>query len=110
MEPPVKRGRGRPKGSSNKNKTKTKNSGIQIKVEQVAIDVDRKVSHLDKQEVIHHQEPRLTELEHHLQAIDDSWETESLFEDILEDLSDETAFENGMIPIYAFDSKDKSSS
>ncbi|KAH6647577.1 DHS-like NAD/FAD-binding domain-containing protein [Truncatella angustata] len=89
---PVKRGRGRPKGSVNKKPTKK--SSIQIKVEEVPIDNDQKVSHLIKQDVIRNQEPRLTELEQRLQDIDDSWETESLFEDILEDLSDETAFEN----------------
>lgn len=90
---PVKRGRGRPKGSVNK---KTAQSKVRVKIQEVEIDDDQKVSHLSVKEAIRNQEPQLSEFEQRLQDLGDSWETESLFEDIIEDLSDETAFENGI--------------
>lgn len=102
MPVPVKRGRGRPKGSGTKKTaatatptTTTRKSKVQIRIEQVAIDDDQQVSHLSFKEALHNQEPQLTELEQRLHDIDDSWETESLFEDIIEDLSDDTAFKDG---------------
>ncbi|KAF3026390.1 NAD-dependent histone deacetylase sir2 [Neopestalotiopsis sp. 37M] len=101
MPIPVKRGRGRPKGSGTKKTaatatptTTTRKSKVQIRIEQVAIDDDQQVSHLSFKEALHNQEPQLTELEQRLHDIDDSWETESLFEDIIEDLSDDTAFKD----------------
>lgn len=94
---PVKRGPGRPKGSVNKKPAKAR---IQIKVAAVKIDDDQQVSHLTVKEVIRNQEPQLSEFEQRLQDIGDSWENESLFEDIIEDLSDQTAFVNGNYPLH----------
>lgn len=89
---PVKRRPGRPKGS----KTKPKVPG---KVARVSGNRDARVAQLPLKEALDSQQSQVSELEARCKDLGDSWETESLFEDIIEDLSDESSFKNGKLGI-----------
>ncbi|KAI1842022.1 hypothetical protein JX265_001330 [Neoarthrinium moseri] len=105
---PVKRRRGRPKGSGVKPKVPgLKDAGlkgpglkrgpkpkVQIKVEEIPVDDDQQVAHLSMREAIENQHPHLSELEHRVNDLEETWETESIFEDIIDDLADESCFKN----------------
>jgi hypothetical protein len=85
----IKRRPGRPKGSKTKPKVP--------KVPRVVVNDDQQVAHLPLKEAVEHHHGQVSELEARCKDLGDSWETESLFEDIIEDLSDETSLKNGKL-------------
>jgi NAD-dependent histone deacetylase SIR2 len=98
MKPVVKRRPGRPKGSGLKRGPKPRPQvkvEVEFKVQEVPVEDDQKVGHLSVKDVVDNQHSHINELEERVNDLGDSWETESLFEDIIEDLADDKPFSDG---------------
>jgi NAD-dependent histone deacetylase SIR2 len=93
---PIKRRPGRPKGSGLKRGPKPKVPvKVEVKVQEVPVEDDQQVAHLSTKEVIENQHSHINELEQRVVDLGESWETESLFEDVIEDLTEEKPFPDG---------------
>ncbi|KAH8666341.1 DHS-like NAD/FAD-binding domain-containing protein [Xylariales sp. PMI_506] len=87
----AKRRPGRPKSTA---VTKTRKTKIQIKVKEISVQPDQEeVSHLTEEELLHHDESDpVSELHERVNDLGESWETESLFEDVIEDMAEDKIF------------------